>query len=666
MLVLELLGTLSLGGDTHPVPLAAQQKRRLGLLAILGLGGRRGLSRDRIEAYLWPESSGARARHALDQAVYAIRHALGSDFILSTGRELRLNPEFVHADVWEFEEAIRAGQWAAAVGHYKGPLLDGFHFSDSRELEAWIDTERARLRLEYQTAIEFLANLSAEAGDDSQGVTWWRKLANSDPLSAGPTKRLILALAAAGDRAGAVEHARHYQELVRQELEIEPDLEIEGLASTFSHPAITETLRTAMRPRPPAVVPSPRSDTPKSVLREGGLKETGLRDPSPRNPLRMTRARMAAVASLSGLVVLLIGAVAVEKEQRWNPRPSLAENTARRKSRIALPAARDSYLRGLNAWSDRSKEGLDTAVVYFRRAAELDPEYAEAYAGLANAYVLLGYSGYRPSEAMFPKAKAAALRSLQFDSTLASAHAALAHELTWERDFTVAESEYRKAIALDPAYATAHQWYAILLMILGRLPEAVTESRRAADLDPLSLQIQNTYGTFLNTSGEHAAALRQFQKVVGEEPDSAWVSRNPWLLSNMSRVYADNGQYASAIRTIDRALKIVPRHPRALYDLAAIYNKMGRHEKARRAFAHADTSNEHYAAYRGMLYAGEGKADSAFLWFDRVEKWGIPTMVSLQTDRHLDPVRGDPRYRDLLTRLGIPTREPVPPPQPAR
>ena len=188
MLVLELLGTLSLRGDTDPVPVAAQQKRPLGLLAILGLGGRQGLSRDRIEAYLWPESSGALARHSLDQAVYAIRHALGSDFILSTGRELRLNPEFVHADVWEFEEAIRAGQWTAAVGHYKGPLLDGFHFADSRELESWIDTERARLRLEYQTAVEFLANLSAEAGDHSQSVTWWRRLANSDPLSAGATK----------------------------------------------------------------------------------------------------------------------------------------------------------------------------------------------------------------------------------------------------------------------------------------------------------------------------------------------------------------------------------------------------------------------------------------------------------------------------------------------
>src|SRR5205814_1576718 len=107
MLVLDLLGTLSLRNETHPVPVAAQQKRPLGLLAILGLSGRKGLARDRIEAYLWPESSGARAHHALDQAVYAIRQALGSDLILSTARELRLNPELVQVDIWEFEQAMR-------------------------------------------------------------------------------------------------------------------------------------------------------------------------------------------------------------------------------------------------------------------------------------------------------------------------------------------------------------------------------------------------------------------------------------------------------------------------------------------------------------------------------------------------------------------------------
>ena len=266
MLVLDLLGTLSLRNETHPVPVAAQQKRPLGLLAILGLSARQGLSRDRIEAYLWPESSSARAQHALDQTVYAIRHALGSDVIVATGRELRLNPDLVRVDAWEFEQAIRAGQWTAAVGHYKGPLLDGFYFADSHELESWIDTNRTRLRLEYQKAIEFLANLAAEARDHSQAVIWLRRLANSDPLSAGATKKLMLALAAAGDRAGAVQYARVYQELVRQELEMEPDSEIEDLAAALSRPATTATTATvdlAVSPHTPSVMPSVAASAPK-------------------------------------------------------------------------------------------------------------------------------------------------------------------------------------------------------------------------------------------------------------------------------------------------------------------------------------------------------------------------------------------------------------------
>ena len=246
MLVLQLLGTLSLRNETPPVPVSAQQKRSLGLLAILALAGRQGFSRDRIEAYLWPESSAPLARHSLDQTVYAIRHALGRDFILSSGRELRLNPNLVQVDAWEFEEAIRARQWAPAVERYKGALLDGFHFTDSREAESWIDAERARLLREYQKAVEFLANAAAAAGDHAGSVTWRRRLANSDPLSASATKQLMLALAAAGDRAGAVKQARLYQELVRQELEIAPDSEIERLAATLSNHAIAESVASGL------------------------------------------------------------------------------------------------------------------------------------------------------------------------------------------------------------------------------------------------------------------------------------------------------------------------------------------------------------------------------------------------------------------------------------
>jgi DNA-binding SARP family transcriptional activator len=242
MLVLELLGTLSLRNETPPVPVSAQQKKSLGLLAILALAGKQGFPRDRIEAYLWSESSAPLAQHSLDQAVYAIRHALGSDFILSSGRELRLNPDLVQVDAWEFEEAIRARHWAAAVECYKGALLDGFHFTDSREAESWIDAERARLLREFQKAVEFLANVASGEGDHARSVTWRRRLANSDPLSASATKQLMLALSAAGDRAGAVKQARLYQELVRQELDIEPDAEIERLAATLSNHAITETI----------------------------------------------------------------------------------------------------------------------------------------------------------------------------------------------------------------------------------------------------------------------------------------------------------------------------------------------------------------------------------------------------------------------------------------
>ena len=657
MLVLELFGTLSLRDDTRLVPLAAQQKRPLGLLAILALGGRQGVSRHRIEAYLWSESPATRARHALDQAVYAIRRTTGSDVIVSTGQALRLDPAFVRADVWEFDDAIRARQWAAAVSLYKGTLLDGWHFGKSRELEAWLDAERTRVLLEYQTAMEFLADRSAEAGDHSQDVAWRRRLAGSDPLSPGATKKLMLALAMAGDRAGAVKQARQYQQLVRRELEIEPDSEIEGLIATLSHPSAIETIGKPATPTPKTTA-APAVGTPMLALRESGFEATDSRDRLLRPSARVTRSRVALLASISVTAVLVIGALTVKNGPVRILSSRVADNAARRPSRFPLPAARDAYLRGINAWEDRTKEGHDDAIVYFRRATELDPAYAEAYAGLAEAYVRIGYFGYRPAEAMFPKAKAAALRGIQLDSTLASARTALATELIWEHDFAGAESEYRTAIALEPANATAHQWYGVLLMILGRVGAAVEEERRAADLEPLSLQIQNNYATFLNISGDHVGALRHFQKTVGEEPDSAWVRRNPWVLANMARVYADNGQYASALGMINRALEIVPRNPRALHTLAAIYAEMGRPDLARQAFARADTSNEQYAAYRGMVHADQGNPDSAFLWYDRQEEWGIQPMLSLQSDRRIDPIRSDARFRALLARLRIPTREP--------
>ena len=508
MFVLELLGTISLRSATRLIPVPAQQRRPLGLLAILGLGGRHGLPRDRIEAYFWPESSAALARHALDQTVYALRHALGSDVLLSTGRELRLNADLVQVDVWDFEGAIRAREWEAAVGRYKGTLLDGVHFADSRELESWIDSERSRLRADYQVAVESLADIAAKAGDHAQSVAWCRLLANSDPLSARATTRLMLALAAAGDRAGVVRHARLYQELVRQDLQMEPDSAIEALASRLSGAAVTESVRITAPRTPPVVAIALPAETPTPAPSERGFSDRERHDRPLAKPRRATRSRIAAVTLMSVLAVLLLAAVSVENWRGRDRRPSPAGNIGRRRQSVPLPAARVAYRRALAAWRDGSNAGLDTAVVYFRRATELDDEFAEAYAGLADAYVMLAYFGYRPGGAVLPAAKTAALRSLQLDSSLASARPALAYELSWERDFAGADAEYRKAlefdptpamaqaVAFDPTYVTAHQWYSILLMILSQQAEPGAEGRRVARRDPFSLRVPVVEVTF--------------------------------------------------------------------------------------------------------------------------------------------------------------------------
>jgi len=340
MLVIELLGTLSLRAETGAVPLVAQQKRPLALLAVLALGGKQGVSRHRIDSYLWPESEAERAGHALNQGVYAIRQSLGDDVILSTAQDLRLNAQLVRVDVWEFDEAIAAKDWARAASIYKGTLLDDVHFGDSRELESLIDTNRTRLRQEFHNAVECLANAAAEAGDHSQSVTWWRKLANSDPLSPHATKKLMLALAAAGDRAGALKQARFYQELVRQELEMEPDSEIEALANSLSRPSSSEQReegRGKREERTVKVVAEP-ADAANGSSR--GPSTTNL-TPGGKRGIRWERAVLYGIVLLA---VLMTGAAILG----WM-RPSSSKSVVR--SRLVMDST-EAIAKG-SSWSGR-------------------------------------------------------------------------------------------------------------------------------------------------------------------------------------------------------------------------------------------------------------------------------------------------------------------------
>lgn len=634
MIQLKVLGTLSLLNGTDPVSPEARQKRRIALLALLAVAGKRGISRDRLQSYLWPESTGDRARHALDQLVYAARRSLGANPILAEGLDLRLDTAIIATDLNAFEQAIAADRLSDAVGLYGGPLLDGIHLGDSRDLESWIDTERAQVQARYHKALECLATAATNDKDYPAAVAWWLKLAASDPLSSRIAAATIRAVIKSGDGASAIRHARNYQELVKRELEGEPDPVIESLVSHLllvQPSAASENTKRRPAPQPPASIPALAQFASSPA-------------PAPTN----THSRLFRQGMFAGVIVVIALAASVAMLDRPVKSPA---NPA---SISANAEARQFYLRGINEWNDRSKSALDSAVIYFRRATEIEPAFATAHAGLANAYVMIGYSGYRPAAAMFPKAKAAALRAIELDSTLAAPYSALGMELTWERKFSSADSAYRKAIALEPSYATAHQWYGILLMIQGDTKRAVEETGKAAELDPLSLQIQNNYATFLSAAGQKEAALRRYKEVVAEEPDSAWVRRNPWLLTNMAGIYAANGKFDMAEKFAKQAVEILPGHPRASAALAGVLYRSGKKDEAKAAFAMADPANEHYPAYRALMYVAEGQPDSAFVWFDRVKDWGIPILISLSSLRNSPVVGEDPRLGILFTRLGMP------------
>ena len=667
MFALKLFGGLSLEGGAVAVPTEALQRRRLALLALLALGGRRGLARERIQVYLWPDSPSDRSRHALDQLLYATRRALGHDIILSSTTDLRLNPDRIQSDIVAFDEAIRAERWSDAVDQHTGLLLDGVQLIDNAEFEQWLDAERLRREQDRHRALESLARAATVRGVQPDAVHWWRLRAASDPLNAAVALELMRALAAAGNPAGARLHARLHQQTVRSTLEIEPDPAVEALRATLAKPRQRSerdersTLRVSGQ-SPAATVPDPNA-------LDGALETSSpvVDAPVALSALMRGRSRLSRL----GIVLLPLGiaGAALLMSRQFNAAPTTASSAPGARAggdsialpvlriaasvgdRTADPQAHSLYLRARVSWNRRTKTGLEQAVVLYRLASERDPTYAAAYSGLAESYAMLGYFGFAPADAMFPKATAAARRALELDPSAAEAYAALGQAFAWQYEWTDAENAYLRALKLAPDDPTVHQWYGLLLAYLGRHHEAAMQTAIASRLDPLSVQINNMYGVMLYYDGNLAGALRQYERTVNAEPDSAWVRQNPWVLTNFAGVAAAAGRYAEALRLLERALQIVPSHPRAVLELAYVYILIGDTGRARDAFARADTTHPHYIVYRGFFHAYLGETDQAYAWFDRVKEWPLAALVKLNGEPRLATLRADPRFERILIRL---------------
>ena len=297
MLFLQLFGGVALLDENTPVVGPAVQRRRLALLALLAASPTRGLSRDKLIGFFWPDEDRERARHFLADSLFTLRKQLGKESVLTVGDDLLLNPELVRADVADFHEALAKGDREGAVALYRGPFLDGFFVSDAPEFERWVESERARLARLCAEGLEGLARESAERGEHERAAHWWGRLAAFDPLNSLVALRLMRSLAAAGDRARALQHARVHAALLREELDAAPDPEVEALAAELARaPEPAPRPTPAPAPKAPPVEPDvpPAAPTPTPA--------------APRAPGWKTR-RAAVGAGALVLALLLIPGV---------------------------------------------------------------------------------------------------------------------------------------------------------------------------------------------------------------------------------------------------------------------------------------------------------------------------------------------------------------------
>ena len=310
------------------------------------------------------------------------------------------------------------------------------------------------------------------------------------------------------------------------------------------------------------------------------------------------------------------------------------------------------YLKGRFFWNKRTAEALKKSIEYFNQAIDKDPRFALAYAGLADSYVVPA-NRQPPLEAM-PKAKAAATRALELDETLAEAHASLGRVLaTYDWDWLGAEKEYKRAIELNPRYATAHQWYGGYLAVMGRSDEAIAERKRAVELEPLSPIINFELGLAFYYARDYDHAIEQFQKML--ELDQNFPAAHNFLPA----AYEQKGMYNEALAEFKKAIPLTRGSEWTLSKagLGYLYAVTGKKSEARTVLNELkQASKQEYVsgASIAFIYAGLGEKDQAFAWLNKGFEQRSFQMQWVNLDPRWDSLRSDPRFQDLMRRMGFP------------
>ncbi len=309
------------------------------------------------------------------------------------------------------------------------------------------------------------------------------------------------------------------------------------------------------------------------------------------------------------------------------------------------------YLQGRYFWNKRGKDNLLRSVGYFEKALAIDPKYALAYTGLANAYLTLGINVLLPPHEAFPKAKGFACQALEIDDELADAYSILASiKRDYEWDFAGAERDSRKAIEIDPGSAISHMRYALLLsIVLGRHEEAIREVKLARDLDPLSPRIRANVGYLLRFARRYDEALTELKKTLEFDPS------HTDTYNDIGLVYGEIGRYEDSISHFKTA---IGRENHTLYwtKLAVVYAHAGKAEESRRVINELieRSKNEYVSpAVLAAAYGALGERDIAFDLLDRAHSERDFRLTYLKTDPLYDPLRSDLRFQAILKKIGL-------------
>lgn len=705
---LRTFGGCLLARNGGPVESLSGQRKGLALLALLAGTGGPGVSRDQLLGYLWPESDEQRARTSLNQLVHSIRRQLDAPDLFVGSSVVQLNRDRVTSDVAQFRDAVRERDHATAVSLHRGPFLDGFYLRGADEFERWVANVRGDLARMAARSLQALAEDATRRGDARAAADWWRRLTEAEPLSAHAAGEFMRALDALGDRAAALEHARRYETLVKQELGtgLDPSLHdlVRQLRSATHATERTGPASHATPGRPVnasvAVLPfvntsgdptdEPFSDglTDELIVALGrvpGLRVIG------RTSVFALRGRELSVRAIGGMLdvtTVLEGTVRRAGERfritaqlvsashdsvLWSQSFerdtgdifAVQEEIARaivevlpvkvgaeitRLTRGAVDVASyDLFLKGQYLLRTRiSSESLALAVTCLEEVVERAPAYAPAYAALSHAHAYRAVLAHAAPREAFRAAKTAARQALALDDSLADAHVALGHVLfVHDYDWVAAEREFRRAIELEPANGTARFIFAICLQDQERFDEALAGLEIARAADPLAPFVSAVMGRVFVNARRPDDAIRTLRGALELVPDL------DVLHQQLGHAYLQKGMNDEAVAALERAAALSGQRDTA--QLAYVLAVTGRREEAKRIVAELAQGAHpgRQAFHLAMAYAGLGDADQAFRWLEHGYAERGSFMDGVKVTPAFDALHSDGRWNDLLRRMRL-------------